>query len=155
LICTDDGTCGDAWLDVGPDKTDTTIVACLALATNGRSESGCADVAATFAMDFDALAWAELAPTAVDLYTPVCEGKVCDYVYTRTVTLSASWYATGELERVKDVIGYPHGPCTVVDKIDGWYRTASASISVDDASGELAGDLQALDSKTAYRTNCG
>jgi hypothetical protein len=154
-ICTDDGTCGDAWLDVGPDKSGTTIVACVDVTTGDRYERGCADVAGTFAMDFDELSWAELAPTAIDLSTPVCEGKACEDVYTRTATLSATWYATGELTRVKDVVGYPHGPCTVVDKIDGWFRYASASVSLGGASGELAGDLQALDSKTAYRTNCG
>ena len=163
LFCTvgEDGTeaCTELNLHVSPDKFGETLIACLALTTTAGDaitfEEGCADVAATFAMDTEELAWAALATTPVDLFVSVCTGKECDFVFSRTVSLASNWTATGELTRVKETIGNPHGPCTVTDKIDGLVRDAAAVVTVDGAALDAAGNLQVLDSKTARRTNCG
>jgi hypothetical protein len=163
VFCTvgQDGTeaCTELGLHVSPDKFGETLIACLALTTTAGDvvtfEEGCVDVAATFAMDTEELAWATLATTPVDLYVNVCTGKVCDIVYSRTVSLAADWTATGELTRVKETLGNPHGPCTVTDKIDGLVRDAAAAVTVDGIVLDAAGNLQVLDSKTARRTNCG
>jgi hypothetical protein len=151
--------CTELSLHVSPDKFGETLIACLALTTTAgdvvTNEEGCADVAATFAMDTEELAWAALATTPVDLYVSVCSGKECDFVYSRTVALGADWTATGELTRVQQTVGNPHGPCTVTDKIDGLVRDAAVVVTVDGALLEASGNLQVLDSKTARRTNCG
>jgi hypothetical protein len=153
-ICTGDGACSNVDIHVSPDKEGQTLIVCLAV-TGEISEEGCADVAATFVMDTEELAWAELAPTSVDLFTTVCEGKTCDFVYSRTVTLAAIWTATGELTPVQETLGDPHGPCTVTDKIKGVVRDTATTITLDGASVDTTGNLQVLDSKTVRRTNCG
>ena len=154
-LCTPDGVCGFATLHVSPDKEGTTLMVCVAISSE-IAEEGCADVSATFAIDSEALEWATLAPTTVQLHTWVCdESKVCDIVPTRTITLEAAWSATGELERVRQTLGDPHGPCTVTDKIDGFVRDQTVTIAIDGASVQTTGNLQVLDWKTARRTTCG
>ncbi len=148
-------TCSDVEIHVSPGKFGESIIVCLDI--YATSESGCADVASTFSMDTDNLTWAQLIATPVDLTIPVCEGKTCDYVYSRTVTLAASWTATGDLVHVNDTVatGYPHGPCTNTDHILGWVRVAAATVTLDGTSADVYGNLQVLDSKTKIKTNCG
>jgi hypothetical protein len=151
-------SCGSVALHVSPNKEGTSIIVCVDVVTGDRYEEGCRDVAATFAMDTDELSWATLTPTAVELRSLVCPPKgepgECEEA-ARTITVAASWIATGELTRVRQTLGNPHGPCTVTDKIDGLVRDTATTVSVDGASVETWGNLQVLDSKTVRRTNCG
>ncbi|HVL22910.1 MAG TPA: hypothetical protein VM450_02450 [Thermomicrobiales bacterium] len=153
-LCTTPESCSIVDIHLSPDKEGQTLIVCLAV-TGEISEEGCADVAGTFGMDTDELAWAELTPTSVELFKTVCEGKTCDFVYTRTVTLAVGWTATGELIPVHETLGDPHGPCTVTDKIKGVVRDTATTITIDGASVDTTGNLQMLDSKTLRRTNCG
>lgn len=152
-------TCSDVTLHVSPGRFNESTIVCVEVMTYTSEgelyEEGCADVAATFAMDLDQLSWASLASTPVDLYGYVCAGKTCDDILTRTVNLEASWTATGELTRVKETLGDPHGSCTVTAKIDGFVRDAATTVTLDGASYEWWGNLQMLDDKTMRRTNCG
>lgn len=162
ILCTvgEDGTeiCSDVNLYVGPGKFDESTIVCVEVVTHSGEEEvfeeGCADVAVTFAMDIDELSWATLAATPVDLYGAVCTGKVCEYVYTRTISLEATWTAAGDLVRVHEMLGNPHGPCTTTAKIGGYVRDAAASVNIDGASVTWKGSLQALDDKTKRRVNC-
>lgn len=151
-------TCSFVALHVSPNRDGTSLIVCVDVTTGDRYEEGCADVAATFVMDTAELSWATLAPTTVQLRSLVCPPKgepgECEEVY-RTITVSASWTASGELQRVKQTVGIPHGPCTVTDKIDGLVRDQVAIVTVDGVSAESWGNLQVLDSKTVRRTNCG
>jgi hypothetical protein len=158
-ICWVDGagveTCSDVEIHVSPGKFGESIIVCLVVLTTG--EEGCADVASTFSMDTDKLTWATLQATPVDLNVNVCEDKVCDIVYSRTVTLAASWTATGDLVHVNDMLasGDPHGPCTNTAHIVGWVRDATTTVTLDGTSVDMYGNLQILDSKDRIKTNCG
>jgi hypothetical protein len=153
----DDGAeaCSDYDLHVSPDKFGESIIVCLALHATG--EEGCADVTATFSMDTDSLTWANVGATPVDLNVTVCEGKVCDFVYSRTVTLTASWTGTGDLVHVNNKLsaGDPHGPCSDTAHILGWVRDAAATVTLDGTSADVYGNLQVLDSRNKVKTNCG
>lgn len=152
-------TCSDVSLHVAPGKFNESTMVCVRVTTYASGgelyEEGCADVAATFAMDLDQLTWGTLAATPVDLYANVCSGKACEYAFTRTLTLGASWTATGEMIRIHETLGDPHGPCTVTAKIDGFVRDTTTIVTIDGASYEWWGNLQVLDDKTMRRTNCG
>lgn len=152
-------TCSDVSLHVSPGKFNESTIVCVEVLTyasaGGLYEEGCADVAATFAMDLDQLSWGTLAATPVDLYAYVCEGKACEEVLTRTLTVGASWSATGEMTRIHETLGDPHGPCTVTAKIDGFVRDTTTTVTIGGASFEWWGNLQTLDDKTMRRTNCG
>ena len=154
-------TCTTVELDLSPAKVDpATMVVCIAVGTSSAAgqtyETGCADVTATFAMDREDLGWATLAPTSVDLIATVCSSKTdCEEVYSRTVALAASWVPAGDIERVHDLLGDPHGSCTQTDNIDGFVRTMTATVTLDGVGGEMGGNLQVLDSMTLTRTNCG
>ncbi len=158
-LCTD-ADCSDVSLHVSPGKFDESTIVCVTVtsqtADGPLSEEGCADVGSTFSMDMDTLASAELAPTAVDLKSWMCEGKTCEES-TRTVTLSASWTGIGEVERYRETVGDHTGPCTTYDMIDGLLRDAEVTVAIDGASFTTTGDsnLQVLDSTTYRRTNCG
>jgi hypothetical protein len=152
-------TCSDVSLHVAPGKFNESMMVCIEVTTYAPEgefyEEGCADVATTFTMDLDQLSWGMLAATPVDLYANVCEGKVCDYAYTRTLVLGASWSAAGEMTRIHETLGDPHGPCTVTAKIDGFVREMTTTVTIDDTSLVWWGNLQTLDDKTMRRTNCG
>src|SRR5690606_4174606 len=113
-------------------------------------------VGAAFAMDTDSLAWAELAPTSIDLYTWVCDGKACDPAYTRTVTLAASWIGAGEIVRHKETLGDHTGPCASYSMVVGRVRDAEFSVSVDGAGFMFTGDdvLQAIEETRFLRAPC-
>ncbi len=115
--------------------------ACLTSADG--TESGCADVTGTFVLA-DKLASASLAPTAIDLYATVCEGKTCDFVYTRTVTVEATWVAAGAAQQVHERLYGGQHPCTVEATITGQFQPATGTLTVDGAAGAGTGDLQAL-----------
>jgi hypothetical protein len=102
--------------------------------TASTFEEGCADAAATFSMDTEDLTAATLVPTPVDLYASVCEGKICDTVFTRTVTVAATWTGTGEVDRNKETLGDHTGTCTTYHMIDGLLRDASVTVTLDGAS---------------------
>ncbi len=115
------------------------VTACL----SEGAEMGCADVAGTFVLADD-LSSAALAPTAVDLYATVCEGKSCDYVYTRTVTVEATWVAVGAGQRVHERLDGSSDSCIVEATITGHFQPATGTLIVDGTAGEGTGDLQAL-----------
>ncbi len=115
--------------------------ACLSFADG--AESGCADVTSTFVLAGD-LSSASLAPTAVDLYGTVCEGKTCDFVYTQTVMVEATWIATGPGQRVHERLSGDADPCVVEATITGLFQPATGTLVVDGAAGTGTGDVQAL-----------
>lgn len=160
-LCTD--TCSDVSVHVSPDRTGQSTLVCLAVTSvvDGEwvSEEGCADAAATFSMDLEGLAWAELAPTPVELSAWTCDPdtKTCDSVPTRTVALGASWTGTGDTVRHRETLGNHTGPCTTYVMIDGVVRDAEAAVSIDGAGFTVTGDdvLQVIEETTFRRTNCG
>ncbi|HEV2125164.1 MAG TPA: hypothetical protein VGW38_20630, partial [Chloroflexota bacterium] len=145
-----------SWVDVyiGPGKVAGTTVLCLEINTGAVYEDGCVDVTTTFAMDTKQLSSANLPPTAVDLMTSVCEGKVCDYVYSRTVTVAASWVSIGNRTPIQEMLGDPHGACTEVDMINGFVSESSVTLSVYGQAVSASGNLQSLDAHQTVRTNC-
>ncbi len=80
----------------------------------------------------------------MDLYATVCEGKSCDFVYSRTVTVEATWMAVGADQRVHERLYGGEHPCVVEATITGLFQPAAGTLSVDGASSEGTGDLQAL-----------
>ncbi len=80
----------------------------------------------------------------MDLYATVCEGKTCDFVYTRTVTVEATWIAVGAGQRVHECLYGGVDPCVVDATITGLFQPAAGTLSVDEAASEDTGDLQAL-----------
>ena len=138
---------GEVFLDVSnPGKLGGPAVACLAIGTADTYEAGCAEVADTFVLA-DHLSSASLAPTSFDLYAKICEGKVCEDVYSRTVVVEAGWTAAGPTEPVHELIGSggPGDSCTTAESvITGKYRPATATVVIDGATSEGTGDLQAV-----------
>ena len=122
------------------------VSACLAVyAADGTVEEGCADVAGTLVVDKH-LTSATLSPTAFDLFANVCEGKSCDYVYTRTVTVTVALTAAGPFERVQEFL-YDGGfddPCETEIVITGRYQPATGTLSIDGVAGEGSGDVQEI-----------
>jgi hypothetical protein len=157
-ICAD--TCSDVSVTVTSDQAGTSTVACLTVTTETadgtRIEESCPEVGSAFAMDTDVLAWAELAPTSVELYTWVCDGKACDPVYTRTVTLAATWTGTGDIGRHRETLGDHTGPCASYSMVDGRVRDAEITVSVDGAGFTVTGDdvLQVIEETRFQRAPC-
>lgn len=157
-LCTD--TCSDVSVAVSPNQAGTSAVACLTVTTatidGTLVEESCPDAGSAFAMDTDTLAWAELAPTRVDLFTWVCDGKTCDAVYTRTVTLAATWTGTGDVDRHRETLGDHTGACATYTMIDGRVRDAEVTVSLDGAGFAATGDdvLQAIEQMTFRRSPC-
>ena len=140
---------------IGPGKDAGTTVLCMKMSTGSDFyEEGCVDVTATFAMDTKQLTSANLPPTSVDLYTSVCEGKACDYVYSRTVTVTANWVATGNRTPIQEMQGDPHGACTEMHVINGFVSESSVTLSIDGQPVAASGNLQSLDAHQTVRTNC-
>ncbi len=134
-------TTGTASLEVmTPDKSGDVG---LCLAFGDGVETGCADVAGSFALANN-LSSASLAPTAVDLFRQVCEGKTCDEVYSRTVTVEASWAAVGVGQRVHEHLDGGGELCTLEVISTGHFQPAAGRLVVEGAASEGTGDLQAL-----------
>lgn len=126
------------------------VTACLAVyAADGTVEQGCADVAGTFVTVKD-LSSATLAPTAFDLHGTVCVDKLCDYVYTRTVVVEATWNAAGPFQRVHELLygGGGEDACETQATITGRYQPATGTLSIDGVASEGSGDVQELSDVT-------
>ena len=147
--------CSSVDVYIGPGKTTGTTLLCLKMSTGSALyEEGCVDVTATFAMDATHLSSANLPPTAMDLMTTVCEGKFCDWVYSRTVTVAATWASIGNRTPIQEMLGDPHGACTAVDMINGFVSESSVTLSIDGQAVSASGNLQSLDAHQTKRTNC-
>ena len=134
-------TTGAAFLEViTPDKTGG-VSACLSFGDG--VERGCADGGGSFVLANN-LSSASLAPTLVDLYRYVCEGKTCDEVYTRTVTVEAAWTGVSTGQRVHQHLYGGGDPCTVDVISTGVFQPATGTLVVDGETSEGTGDLQAL-----------
>ncbi len=137
---------GEAFLEVfNPGKLGGPT-ACLTVSTAEGNEEGCADVTGAFTLADD-LSAASLAPTAFDLYVQVCEGKACEAVYSRTVTVEATWAAAGAGQRVHERLlggGGAEDPCETVVVVTGLFQPATGTLVVDGTAAEGTGDLQAL-----------
>ena len=126
------------------------VSACLTVyAADGTTEEGCADATGTFVTVKD-LSSATLAPTAIDLYGTVCEGKACDFKYTRTVVVEAAWSAAGPFQRVHELLygGGGEDVCETQATITGRYQPATGTLTVDGLAGEGGGDIQELSDVT-------
>ena len=134
-------TTGAASLEViTPDKTGG-VSACLSFGDG--TETGCADVGASFVLASN-LSSASLAPTVVDLFRYVCEGKTCDEIYTRAVTVEATWTGVSTGQRVHEHLSGGGDPCTVDVISTGVFQPATGTLVVDGETSEGTGDLQAL-----------
>ena len=72
---------------------------------------------------------------ARQLMIAVCEGKSCDYVPSRSVTVSATWVAAGEAQRVNErLLG--GGECSTVVHVRGLMQPAAGAVVIDGVAGE-------------------
>jgi hypothetical protein len=154
-LCTDDGACGAVIVEVGPGKFDDGPVLCLGLDGPEIYGSACADVSAVFAIDGQHLTYADLPLTTLTFTIQECdkEGNCSDPTY-RDVTVSASWTAAGDRQPVQENLGNPHGPCTSVDIVHGFFQPAAVSLVVDGQQVEASGNLQSITVHGVTRTNC-
>jgi hypothetical protein len=135
---------------LNPSKLGGAAV-CVAVTTTdaaGESifEEGCADASGSFAIDQDRLETASISPLSVDLYTTVCEGKTCDFVYSRTVTVAANWVGDGTRVRVHER-QYGHQPsCEEIITFRGWVRDAALTVSFNEQTLSGRGNLQVIES---------
>lgn len=156
VLCIDGVGCGEVSVYVGPGKFGEWPILCLGL--NGPEIFGeaCADVSGTFSIDGKHLTYAELAPTALTFELQECDkfGNCSDPVY-RDVTVSASWTAVGNRTPIQENLGNPHGPCTDVDIVNGFFQEAVVTVVVDGVHAEASGNLQSIKDHQLTRTNCG
>jgi hypothetical protein len=151
-------TCYEAHLDIADPGKFGGVVACLSLTSSGPNgetfEEGCADVADAFVLDPKDLSSASLAATPIDLLVNVCDPETneCDIVFSRTVSLGATWVAVGETQKIPGRIEDPQNNCVTHTKIKGLIQNATATLVIDGVRHEGDGNLQVLD--VLDRTHC-
>lgn len=153
--CASESDCVSAFVEVGsPLKFEDGASLSIDITTAAGQEHGTALVTDSYWMDQDALASAGFGATAVDLYTYVCDAeKNCDQVFSRTVTVAATWTGSGNPEANKDHQRYDQGACTVDQKFDTLYDgNASLVLTLDGKSLSGAGSTQVNHVQT--RTKC-
>lgn len=153
--CTSENDCVSAYVGAGsPLKFEDGASMYVEFNSAAGQEHGSALVTDSYWIDQDALSSAGFGPTSVDLYTYVCDAeKNCDEVYSRTVTIAATWTGSGNPEANKYHYRYDQGRCTVDDKIDSLYdANASLELIVDGSSLTGGGPTQVNQVKT--RTTC-
>jgi hypothetical protein len=143
--------CYQATLEVfDPDKFGG-VTACLSDSATGPEgetfEEGCAGAGGTFVLDPKDLSSASLLPTDIDLFVNVCdpETKECDFVFSRTVTLEATWIEVGKPEYNTGRLEDPQNNCVTHTKIKGLIQTATTTLVIDGVSHDGDGNLQVLD----------
>jgi hypothetical protein len=86
-------------------------------------------------------------PTEFDLLINVCDPvtKVCDFVFSRTVTLEATWTGVSKTEKFTNRIGDAQNNCVTHTKIKAHIQTATTTLVLDGVDHEGTGELQVLE----------
>jgi len=152
----------DGWIETGAGNVCTTVgvelldpsklggaALCLVVITTDASgnvleEEGCADAVRASAID-QRLWSASAGPLPVDLSTTVCEGKTCDFVYSKTVSFAANWQGEGNRQRVRERLHGDQPSCDEIVFITGWVRNANLTVSFKGKALIGHGNIQVLD----------
>jgi hypothetical protein len=154
-VCDGPGACSLVEISLASDWDGEGGILCVTSTTGPLVEHGCATVDQSFGLGTDAITWAAVPATLIDLYETRCNDRsLCQDVLMRTLELEGLWAGEGEMLQFDQSFGRHYGACTWPDDIGGYVRTASLDLRVDGDPIRAFGNIRVMDATNIPTTTC-